>query len=148
MPCSDVTEIIQVTLDANDRLKAYHFAKRTCGQSIGAASLLIDQLGGRTLEELLAYDAERFLTEYPIADGIEEFLSLKHLFAIQSVLEVLTGKEPGGPDDPCSAAEISCDDGEFVIDAQINLDLVTEKIKSCGNCGSCGKSKKKAALNA
>jgi hypothetical protein len=146
MPCSDVTEVIHVALDQDDRLTSYHFAKRTCGQAIGAASLLVDQLGGRTIDELLAYDAERFLTEYAIEDEIEEFLSLKHLFAIQSALEVLTGKEPGGPGDPCAAAEISYDNGELTIDAEINLELVTEKIKSCGNCKGCGKTKEKIVL--
>ncbi|MBI5095946.1 MAG: hypothetical protein HZB26_26365 [Candidatus Hydrogenedentes bacterium] len=143
MPCSDVTEVIHVALDAEERLTSYHFAKRTCGQAIGAASLLMDQLGGRTVDELLAYDAEHFLADYTIEDEIEEFLSLKHLFAIQSALEVLTGKEPGGPEDPCAAAEISYEDGELTIDAEINLDLVTEKIKSCGNCKGCGKTKEK-----
>ncbi|NUM53709.1 MAG: hypothetical protein HUU46_08705 [Candidatus Hydrogenedentes bacterium] len=142
MPCSDVTEIIHVELDAEDRLKDYYFSKRTCGQGVGAGNLLADQLRGWGLDRILAYDAERYLAEFPIEDELEEFLSLKHFFAIQSVLEVLTGKEPGGKDDPCAAAEISYGDGTLVIDGQIAVDLVTEKIKACGNCRACGKSKK------
>ncbi|GMV95366.1 MAG: hypothetical protein KJ052_21840 [Candidatus Hydrogenedentes bacterium] len=142
MPCSDVTEIIQVTLDNDERLVDYFFSKRTCGQGVGAGNLLIEQFKGKTVDELLAYDAERYLAEFPVEDELEEFLGLKHFFAIQSVLEVLVGKEPGGKGDPCAAAEISYEDGQLVIDGQIEVDLVTEKIKSCGGCRGCGKSKK------
>jgi hypothetical protein len=142
MPCSDVTELIQVTLGSDERLEDYYFSKRTCGQGVGSGNLLIEQFRGRTVEEILAYDAERYTTEFPVEDELEEFLGLKHFFAIQSVLEVLVGKEPGGKSDPCAAAEISYEDGRLVIDGQIAVDLVTEKIKSCGNCRGCGKSKK------
>lgn len=146
MPCSDVTEIIQVTLDNEDRLKDYYYSKRTCGQGVGAGNLLIEWVRGKSADEILAYDAERFLKEHPIEDELEEFLSLKHLFAIQSVLEVLVGKGPGGKDDPCAAAEITYDNGEIVMDGQIAVDLVTEKIKACGHCRACGKPRKRKVV--
>lgn len=142
MPCSDVTELIHVELDAQDRLKDYYFSKKTCGQGVGAGNLLVNQLRGWSVDEILACDAESFLNRFPFEDPLEEFLSLKHFFAIQSVLEVLTGKEPGGKNDPCAAAEISYVDGTLAIDGRIEVDLVTEKIKACGNCRACGKSKK------
>ena len=141
MPCKDVTEIIRVVLDADDRLKEYAFAKRTCGQGVGAESLLIDQLRGASAEKLLVYTAEDFLADFPIADEIEEFLSLKHLFAIQSAMEVLTGKEPGREGDAFAAGEIVFDGNETIIQGRIVVDIVTEKIKSCGGCGSCGSEK-------
>jgi len=146
MPCSDVTELVQVTLDAQDRLKDYFFSKRTCGQGVGAGSLLLEQLGNRNLDELLAIGADDYLSEFPIEDELEEFLSLKHLFAVQAALEVLTGKEPGGKDDPCAAAEIGYEAGDIVINARISVDVVTEKIKSCGNCKGCGTKKKKVVF--
>ena len=43
MPCKDVTELLEVVLDSEDRLLDYTFSKRTCGQGVGAASLLIEQ---------------------------------------------------------------------------------------------------------
>lgn len=141
MPCKDITEVIHIVLDSEDRLKEYRFAKRTCGQGVGAESLLIDQLAGRNLSELLTISADDFLTEYPIYDEIEEFLSLKHLFAIQSALEVLTGKEPGRKGDAFAAGEITFENGETTVYGRIVIDVVTEKIKSCGNCGSCGSEK-------
>jgi hypothetical protein len=142
MPCKDVTEMITVCVDAEDRLKEYRFIKRTCGQGVGLDILLIEQLRGKTLDEILAIPVETFLDTYPAEEELEEFLALKHLIAVQSAIEVLTGKTSGGAKEMCAAAEIQFEDGETVIEARINVDLVTEKIKSCGNCGGCGKNKK------
>ena len=144
MPCKDVTELLEVVLDGEDRLKAYKFQKRTCGQGVGAESLLIDQLEGRSLEELLNKTAEDFLTEFPIFDEIEEFLSLKHLFAVQGALEVLTGREPGGKNAAFAASEISYGEDETRIQGRIAVDVITEKIEACGGCASCGSEKTKA----
>ena len=143
MPCSDVTEIIEVELDGEDRLQDYRFSKRTCGQGIGVASLLLEQLGGRSLDEILAIAPEDFLAELSIGEELEEFMSLKHLIAIQSALEVLTGKESGGKDDPFSAAEIVSDEDVTRIRGVISVDLITEKIRSCGGCKGCGSAAEK-----
>ncbi len=142
MPCSDVTEMIHVEIDGEDCLKDYYFSKRTCGQGVGAGNLLIDQLRGWSVDRLIELDADTYIDMFPVEDPLEEFLGLKHFFAIQSVLEVLTGKEPGGKNDPCAAAEVSYGDGALIIEGQIAVDLVTEKIKSCGNCRGCGKTSK------
>ena len=146
MPCRDVTELIQIVLDDQDRLKSYRFVKRTCGRGVGLDSLLIDVLGGRTIDVILSITPERFLKEFSVQEPIEEFLGLKHLIAIQSALEVLTGRAAGGPNELCAAAEISFEDGETVIRARISVDLVTEEIKSCGSCGKCGVAKKRARV--
>lgn len=144
MPCNDVTELIRIVLDADDRLQDYAFAKRTCGQGVGPESLLIDQLRGKSVDELLAYTAEEFLGKYPIPDEVEEFLSLKHLFAVQSAVEVLTGKEPGRRDDPFAAGEIEYGEGETIIQGRIAVDILTERIAACGGCGTCGDDEAKA----
>jgi hypothetical protein len=141
MPCKDVTELIRVVLDESDCLKEYVFAKRSCGQGVGAESLLIGQLGGMSLEALLAYTAESFLSEFPIQDELEEFLSLKHLFALQGALEVLTGKEPGRAGDPFAASEIAFDVDETIVAGRIGVDLLVDKIQACGGCASCGSEK-------
>jgi hypothetical protein len=141
MPCKDVTEVIEVILDGDECLREYSFSKRSCGQGIGTRSLLIDQLGGRSLNELLFKTAEEFLDEFPIEDPTEEFLSLKHLFAIQGVLEVYTGAEPGGVNDAFAAAGIEYGVDDTRISGIISVDVVVEKIKSCGGCKSCGSSR-------
>lgn len=142
MPCTDVTEIVQVALDEHDRLHRYAFTKRTCGQGVGVVSLLIDDLRGLSVDEVLAIEPAALLARHPSDDALEEFLTLKHLFAVQGALEVLTGREPGGPADVCAAAEIIYDEGECVIEAEIKVDLVTDKIKACGGCVGCGVTKK------
>jgi hypothetical protein len=146
MPCNDVTEFIEVALDSGDRLKSYALSKTTCGRPVGPASLLIPQLGGRSVDELLAYDAQTFLTAPGRGYGdLEEFLSLKHLFAIQATLKVLTGGGSGGPKDSCAVALVTCENGDVVIRARILVDLITDKIKSCRHCAHCGRKKEKAA---
>lgn len=143
MPCSDITEMIHVAVDAQGRLADYNFTKRTCGQGVGAGSLLVEHLRGVCIETILDMDPAAFLEHHPVAEPLEEFLSLKHLIALQSALEVLTGRASGGPREVCAAAEIGGEGGEVHIDARIKVDLVTERIKSCGNCRSCGNARKK-----
>lgn len=138
MPCSDITEIIEVVLDGEDRLKDYVFRKRTCGQGVGAGNLLLGVLGGQSADDIIAISPEDFLETHPVEDPLEEFLGLKHLIAVQSALEVLTGRANGGPDEICAAAEIGFDAGDTIITARISVDLVTERIKSCGGCKGCG----------
>jgi hypothetical protein len=148
MPCSDVTERIQVVVDGEDRLKDYTLTKRTCGQGVGAPELLLGQLQGKSIEQILDFDAEQYWDEFPlegpVTDETEilEFLALKHLFALQGTLEVLVGKASGGQGQTCAAAEIMNDGDDLIIEALIAVDVVTEKIKSCGGCGSCGSKKK------
>ena len=142
MPCKDVTEVIEVILDETDALKSYSFRKRTCGQGVGVDSLLMDVLGGMAVEELLAISPEQFLETWPAAEPIEEFLGLKHLIALQSSLEVLLGRAAGGPGSICATAEVAFEDGDTIITSVIALDLVEEKIKSCGNCKGCGTTRK------
>lgn len=143
MPCKDVTELLEVVLDQNENLKTYTFSKRSCGQGIGSQSLIIDQLAGRSLNELMFKTADEFLDEFPIEDSTEEFLSLKHLFAIQGALEVYTGAEPGGVNDAFAASGIDYDVKETIISGRISVDIVTEKIKSCGGCSGCGTTRPK-----
>jgi hypothetical protein len=140
MPCKDITEVLEVILDAEGRLAEYMFSKRTCGQGVGAAALLIDQLRGRSTVELLHKTAADFLAEFPIADPIEEFLSLKHLFAIQGALEVYAGVEAGRASDAFAVAGIEYGEDTTRIHGRIAVDVVIEKIKACGGCGTCGKS--------
>ena len=117
--------------------------KRTCGQGIGVANLIIDQLRGRSLNELLFITAEDFLGEFAIPDPTEEFLSLKHLFAIQGALEVYSGAESGGVNDAFSVSGIDYGADDIHIRGLISVDVVTEKIESCGGCKGCGKASSK-----
>lgn len=149
MPCNDVTELIRVVVDAEDRLKDYRFVKRTCGRGVGVDALLLDMLAGRPVREILEIAPEAFLAGQVFDAPVEEFLRLKHLFALQAALNVLTGHASGGPKDICAVAEVSHEHGETVIDARIAVDLVTDAIRACGNCRDCGstKAKRRAVSN-
>lgn len=142
MPCSDVTEIIRVVVDDCDRLKSYQFVKKTCGRAVGADALLLATLGERSVEDILDILPDRLLRDMGITDPLEEFLALKHLIAVQSAMEVLTGRASGGADEMCAAAEIAFEDGDTVIEARLSVDLLTDEIRSCGNCRSCGAAKR------
>jgi hypothetical protein len=139
VPCNDITEIMEAEIDGEDRLLTYSLNKRTCGQAVGAASLLSEWLGGCKIDDILAVDPVTFLVKHRVEEELERFLTLKHLFALQATLGVLSGRAPGGIADPCAAAEITCDNDHVHIRARILVDLVTEKIRSCGGCKGCGK---------
>ena len=137
MPCLDVTETVRVVLDPADRLKSYSYVKDACGRDVGHGSFLLDALRGCSVQELLAQTPEAFLNKFPSADAVEEFLKQKHFVALQSALEVLTGREPGGPDDVCAAASLSCEGGDLTITARIRVDLLASSIRPCGVCPGC-----------
>lgn len=140
MPCNNIVEQIRITLDDQGRLTGYRFIKQTCGQGVGARSLLTEFLLGLSVDELLAIDSDRLLAVCRPEEEISRFLHLKHLFAIQSVLEVYTGRSNGATNSLCTVAEIGDDLGEVVIDADIDVGLVADKIKACDGCTGCGTS--------
>ncbi|PCJ61200.1 MAG: hypothetical protein COA73_07685 [Candidatus Hydrogenedentota bacterium] len=137
MPCNDVTEILAVDLDGEERLVDYRFAKLTCGQPVGDVSLLAGVLKGRTVDDLLKVTAESFLAEFPAEDELGEFLSLKHFFAVQSALEVYVGLESGAKDSLFAAAEVEYGPDSVRIQGRLAVELMEEKIEACSNCKAC-----------
>lgn len=147
MPCSNITELMRVVLDEDDRLIDYRFIKRTCGAGVGGENLLITMFRGKFASGILEFDIDDFVKVYPAGDELQRFLLLKHFIALQGVLRVYTGAASGGLDDFCTISGIGHEDGEVVIDSEIAVDAVTEKIESCGHCGGCGSKKKVFDLN-
>lgn len=135
MPCNNITELMRVVFDSDDKLKSYRFHKKTCGGAVGAESLLEDRLRGYSMAELSALHVDTFCHELAPESDVEEFLNLKHFFALRSVIETLSGQaETNGPDAPCTIAEISYDTEGLVIDAEISVSLVAGMIKACNHC--------------
>jgi len=147
LPCNDITEAITLTIGADDRLADYALSKRTCGQAVGARALLLEWLQGRRIDDIVALEPVDVGERYPDLSQIEEFLALKHLYAVQSAAAVLLGTAPGGPYDACAAAVVSHGEESTTIDARIAVDVITKRIKSCGGCKGCGR-KPRAAKRA
>jgi hypothetical protein len=139
MPCDDVTELLRVVLDAEDSLLCYELIKRSCGRAVGERSLLLERWAGTPATALLGLDGDDFAESLEIADDTELVLHMKHFFAVQSGLRVLIGLESGGALDPVRVAAIgSTDSGGLTLEAEIAIDVITEKIQACGRCNGCG----------
>ncbi len=138
MPCDDFTEQIHLIIDKNDKLVSYKLIKKSCRGILGQESLLINKLKGFSTKEILAKDINDFRSSNNGKSEVEEFIEFKHFFAIKSALETMEGIEPGGLGSPCTIAVISHDGENLILDADIAVDLIAEKIKACGICAGCG----------
>ena len=148
MPCSNVTENLQVRLDDGDRLDMYLFSKKSCGGEVGNFCKLLPYVKGMTCEEILGIRPERLLADYPAHGDVEEFIHLKHLLGLQAVLGALTGEQSGGIGQMCTLVEVYYDQNGIYAEADIAVDVLTDRIQACGTCGSCGKRDDKAAAAA
>ncbi|MCK5126142.1 MAG: hypothetical protein KAR42_07790 [candidate division Zixibacteria bacterium] len=137
MPCDNITELIRVVLDEKEQLTDYRFIKRTCGAGVGGESLLIDRFRGLAVSEIIKLNIDTFCQLYQAEKDWQQFLYLKHFIALRGVLQVYTGNEAGGIGDFCTISGIGHENGEVIIDSEIAVDAVTEKIKACGRCGGC-----------
>ena len=68
-------------------------------------------------------------------DEIEVYLKQKHFHTIQSVLNTYVGNSPGGIGDLCTIAGIEYGSGHTVIEAEIKIELLTDRIEPCDHCG-------------
>jgi hypothetical protein len=137
VPCDDVTEVIDLELDPEDKLRVYALNKRTCGAEIGASALLLEWLAGRSMPDILALTGEDVVQQYAPPQA-EEFLYFKHLVAVQEALRVLTGAARGALDDACTAVSVVQEPSGLAFTGHLAVPLMTEKIRACGSCGSCG----------
>jgi len=131
MPCSDLTERIEIALDAHGCLKRYRLRKQHCGRPVGAQALLLAALRGYDIDRILAIISDQWLEEHPAESSVEEFLTRKHLAALQSALAVYTGQRGGGPGEPCTAVSVRAGEDETVILVQLAVDLPTADIPTC-----------------
>lgn len=144
MPCSDVTEILRLTIDAQNRVIFYSLSKRTCGASVGNPSLLRKWIANRRVPDVMSATPGDVLAALPKRSRIWEFLSMKHLLAIKCGLAALLGDAPARPDDACTIASVSFGPEGVKMEADVKVDILTSRIRACGACGSCGE---KASIN-
>ncbi|MED5465366.1 MAG: hypothetical protein VX699_11980 [Myxococcota bacterium] len=139
MPCSDISETIQIRLDVDERLRSYQLNKASCGAEVGSEGLLLELVEGRTIEQILGVDPGELPGHLASVDDALEFLAFKHLFALQSTLEMYTGQRSGDPTAACSVASILHDFAGVEIQGVLASAPLEEKIRACGHCGSCGR---------
>ena len=137
MPCHDVSETLRLKLEGQDRLVEYQLSKQTCGKAVGVEDLLIGELAGFSSAEILSLEPDGFVD--PEQSVEVAFLRLKHLFALQAGIRVLTGQEAGGRLNPITVVQIEYENETMLLEADISVDMITDQIKSCGACGQCRK---------
>jgi hypothetical protein len=98
-------------------------------------SMLLDDIGGRSAESIVEAIHNPYLRDDVAANDVEGFLKAKHFFALQSVIRAYFGILRSGAEAPCAIAKITYDDQCIIIDADINVDLLTDHIEACAHCG-------------
>jgi hypothetical protein len=134
MPCAYTSELTRIELDSEDRLRDYRISKQSCGAAVGDGSLIVNDLLGRPISEILKIDIGAFCSN--IHDDINRFLSLKHLLALQMTIEIFIGKEAGSHKDLCRIMDINYDEDGIVIEAEIEVNILAEKMRLCDHCHS------------
>jgi hypothetical protein len=133
VPCSDITETITIKLDLHDRLTDYTFLKRTCGSNIGQKSLLLDQLQGKSVDEISALTQNALMNRIKPIDATEQFLIQKHLSVIQLCFDMLYGRKELDPRNVIKFYSINYGPDGMELEADIKLELDVKKIEPCHN---------------
>ena len=137
MPCNDLTEVLRLTLDRNDRVVGYSLSKLSCGGSVAGRSLIRKWVKHRTVSEIMRLSPEQIIDDIRVEDPLEEYLHLKHLFAIQMALMTFLGKQAGRPSDACVINTVSTSPDGTELLVELKVDLLTSRIKACGLCDTC-----------
>ncbi|MCA9672760.1 MAG: hypothetical protein KC503_44510 [Myxococcales bacterium] len=137
MPCSDVSEYLQIKLDAEDRLVELALAKNTCGAEVGG-TVLLGFARGRTVEQLLAASLSEIVPRLEARRRVERFTLEKQLFALQAALAALVGQAGGALDDVFTIERLEYDErGGTTLSGLVDVGVVAEDVPGCKTCGTC-----------
>jgi hypothetical protein len=132
MPCDDVTEYLQLTLDADERIAGFSLTKHTCGAAVGDSALL-PQVSSLDPAELLKVRLSDVLDETEQLRAADAFLLEKQLVAIQAAMDVYLGHATGSKGSLFTLDRLASHDGRTEISGLLRVDLATEKIRACKN---------------
>ena len=138
MPCNDITEYLQLTLDRSDCIESFSLQKNTCGAPVGNA-LLINYVSGASPEEVMSKTTDELVPEFYEAKRLDQFLFTKQHFALREALAVYVGTNPGGKDQVFAVEKVEYSAEQTLISGLVKVDVLAEKVKSCGNCGCAAK---------
>lgn len=137
MPCADITDVLQLRIGHDNRIAKYWLRKRSCGGASGERSLIFDWLESQSADRIADMQVNEFLSAFPVADEVFEYLLLKHFFAVQSGVRILLGRETGRPDDFCAVESIEFHPDGIDLLAHLRIDAITDQIQACNRCSSC-----------
>ena len=138
MPCSDVSEVLSLDLDNEERVLFYSLSTDTCGGAVGKPSLLKKWLKNKTAFVLIELPPGDFAASLNLRSNTWEYLHMKHLMAVQSTLRAVLGIPPIGSANYCSVESIVHQPDRIKITSRIAVDLMTAEIQACSGCGTCG----------
>jgi hypothetical protein len=95
MPCDEISEVVTVVLDGNERLHYFLFEKITCGKIVPLSGRLNDFCRGMGLDAIDALDLDGVVRALGVADEETFFLVEKELDALQSAVANYRGAERG-----------------------------------------------------
>jgi hypothetical protein len=137
MPCTDVTEQLQILLDADDRMVDYSLIKRTCGGTMGRDSLILKMVKSMRAEHIAACPPHVFYETITFSSDLKELVYLKHYRALRAALSEYLGWESDEPGADCRMENVQYDSDATRLTASVSLSLATERIPSCGACDTC-----------
>ena len=138
MPCSDVTELLTIDLDSEDRIRSYSLTKKTCGGTMGRDSLILKMIRGKPAEELIATPIEVFYRDIRFSSDLKEMVYSKHYLAVQAGLGAFLGQEGRASRGVSDLESVVYGPEGSEITARISVELAASNIKSCGTCAGCG----------
>ena len=141
MPCNDVTELLKISLDPEDRVKSYSLSKRTCGGTMGRDELILKMIRGKTAAEIVQKPADEFYSGITFSSDLKEMVYLKHYFAVQGGLAEFLGRESSESHSECTIESVVYGPDGVELTVLVHVDMLTDKIKACGGCASCGSPK-------
>lgn len=134
-----ISEVIEVVLDNEDRLRSYSFIRQSCDWEVVEPSVVLTRLSGMAARDLLAVAADAFLDGDDETDPDERSMSQRHFHAIQCAVRVLTGQAYGGPDAPCTVAAIRQEANGVAIRAVMSTYSLEKRPHACADCAGCWK---------
>jgi len=95
MPCDEISAVITVVLDKDERLRYYTFEKLTCGKIIPLSQTLQAYCKGMTIDALASLRLEEMVRVLGVRDEDSFFVLDKELDALQSAIANYRGSLPG-----------------------------------------------------
>lgn len=135
MPCNDIDERVELTLNSFDQPIAFSLTKKTCGASISQRCELLSYIGSYAANELLTCT----LNDLVKAEGLHrQFILDKQFSALKAVLNVYLGKTSADNNALFVLNQIDYDEqGQVHISGFLRIKADTEAIDPCGGCASC-----------